>query len=423
MMMKSVILQASFFKIGLITDFTDISELVWMRRFSINQTEIFSALVNLAWAFRILAAKKSDEYAIRISPFYQCALITFPPALCWCYISSYSELADGHLILLLILFGEFGPAVDHTILDGIKSVHFHRSGENLTSACETARLIGSLLSSVCGGYMLLHYGTSIVFLLQSIFLFFATFFFTCYASLVQMDDDDGVEDDETTPKPIKDEEKEEEVLHEISFYETGKEILGAEHTNRAFIVFVLVQSSLPTGGNGLAYFLFGPLQFTAFEFNVMDSVSIVIGIIVASSLRFFPNPNSRIALLLAFGTCIGQFGTYALVSRLHLVAFESFPIPDLGLYFAILLLNQTILSVTIVLYQKTATESTCEHNEATGYSLLASIPALGRMIRNALNIFLTWYFQIDHDDYEFLPTVLLVTNCLAAIGIVVALFC
>lgn len=394
-------LHCLYFMLGMITDFTDTSELVWLKRFAISEIQVIVAIINFAWSpIRYKIATVSDTCVKRCNPYTQCGVALIIPSILWLILSHEINNENKWALLLCLILAEFGPSINHTVLDGIRSRYYHQTKHNIVPSTERVRLLGSFIANVIAGYVLQTKGIRTVFEIQAgllVFTIVLAFLGRFYFGITIT----GY----TIVQDLKTEFKSHDGYPVVTL-DTKPTI------SRSFMLFMTLLAALPTGGSALFYYLTGPVQLSTLSFNVIDAIGAIV-MIISTYVGSKPHWDKRWVCFIAAisGTCI-QIGMYVLVTRLHVQYMSDF----------IFLLVLSIFGIFIngvmnVSYMSTAVESTTNGSEAGDYAYYTVIPSIGRFLKIIFDTGLTMYYKIDHDQFENLPKVLTITIALSLIAI------
>jgi hypothetical protein len=417
-LVSSIHLHLLYFLLGIITDFTETSELAWLKRFSIYQIQWIVAIINFAWSpVRWKIATLSDKLSSRCNPYTQCGLGLLLPAILWIVLSDQVEVGNKWAMLFCLIIAEFGPSINHTINDGIRSRYYHQTKQNLVSSTEIVKLIGSFSANLTAAYVFQNYGIPTVFAIQSGLV--ATTIVVCFlgrfcCGIKQQQQYEGLSNEEDDIWSIE----EPPATAAAGAGATPKVTPPPPVLSKSFMLFMTFLASLPTGGSCLIYYLYGPVQLSMSSVNIIDAIGAIVMICttyITGKINFL---NKRvICWIAAFGLTMIQFLCLVLVTRLHVPYLSDF----------MFLLGINILAIFIggflsLSYMSSAAMSTNTGSEAGDYAYFTVIPSIGKMIKIGLDTGLTKVYKVDHDNFEGLPVILTITTGACTLALFAALF-
>lgn len=330
------------------------------------------------------------------------------PALFWAIITLYLETLNPMGVLVLLILSEFGPAIMHTVLDGCMVVYSKNAQTNITATCQRSRLVGVMIAKTVSGYLLQHSSVRTVFGTQCILLMIVcggiimctsknTLLENKYTAVVAQSSDEEVP---SPPPPVTKKQK----------------------VSRSLMFFICFFVAIPTAGNCLFYFVYGPLGISPKELGHIDTFCAFAAFVSTFSARYFTGSNMRLHIRYvvwasACAFVIHQFMNFVLVTRIH--------VPIIDDFWFILLTSTTYTILDGVLwtfYTSIATESTLTNNEAFGYTVMMTVPKVGSIVNMGIDYSLTKYFEVNHDHYEGLPNLIFICLLLSITTISVSLF-
>lgn len=111
-----------FFLQGVVQDFTDIPEQLWLKVFPVNQIPLCLVAINISWILLTIPfAYVSDKLQYRCNKLKQISFIAILMSILWINLGLNMESLDKSQVLFLLVLGEFAPAIINTILNGYLS--------------------------------------------------------------------------------------------------------------------------------------------------------------------------------------------------------------------------------------------------------------------------------------------------------------
>ncbi len=399
-----------YFLLGLLTDFTDSSEKVWLQRFSIIQIEWITAVIGVAWSpLRIIIASISDCLPYKK---IQAVVVMSIGSLLWIVFSQTFD-QDKWAILFLLVLTEVVSSAYHTILDGEKAAKYNTSETNLAAYCESARLFGSLIAALVGGNAQFYLGISIVAIIQGSAQFVTAILLTIlwcrtrYYTVI-------TDDEEASATKASEEETTAPTTCWGRVWGRVCEIWEVLQVQRKkpLVMFITVVSVLPSGSNSMYYYLYGPLSMDTAQLGTIESFGAFSEITAALLFGYLPLHRMRtVAYLTASSVSVYQVILLGVICRVFA------PWDYWVLLYGGMMVRFTT-GIMWTMYLSEATKSCSKNKEATEYSIIMSVPMIGRMIKYCIEIGLTNGFKVDHDHFDHMPEMFAVISSLSIIGII-----
>jgi len=402
-----------FVLIGFITDFTETAEYQWYQRFSIADTTYLYFIQHFAWGpVSILIASLSDrlshEYGMK--RMNQCVLALIVPIICWVIISSTCTNASSYVIIISLFLAEFAPAILLTVLNAVIILYNRKHHVQLVPSSQRYRLIGKTIANWSGGKLLSLTDLNVVFSVQTIVLLFTLLLLmTCKVrrgrKIVPTEEEEEEEGDKEKEKEEEEEQKEEK-----------REIISI---NRYFIFFVTVCASIPGSESSFFYFIFGPLEFTAADIGLIESLSTILAILCTFAHQYIQDMNMKTyGIVVSLGLFTQFFLKFCLVTRLTRYSIW-IQFTDFKTVLLISLVTELADSILFTNYCISSSKHSSVGKEAAYYAILMSIPKLGRVIHTLIDFLLTIYLGIDHHTFNQLPIFFLICSYYTLLCVVV----
>lgn len=422
MLKQKVLLIILHFFVSWITEFSNFAELQWLGNFSLLEINYISGLLNFVWIpfIPMAISKFVDWLSTRVGFGYQAGFVLAIFTLIWFKIALISvDETQKFTTLLLIAVAELGPTTLHILLDASRVQHLNRWDDNVLAICEQSKIIGSAVATLMGGFVVHHTDVQYTFILHAVFfgttslLAFLLGYYqhTDHPTYAQVAIDDGTDEKRVHWNPDL---VEEYVIPAREGERKKRWHIHPDTAIRTFAYFMLIMNMLPSGGGDcLFYFTTGPLGINLWEMGIISAFSAVVEVIAVFLYNRLPKMGLRAsAFMTASFNSIGQFALLVVVSRVlaeRVTTFNSIFVIYSALSFA--------RGFTGMTYN-TVLQETCETGkEAQGMTTMKTFPRFGIVVKWLLDISMTKYYHVNHDDYSQFVSLMTVTSLLWSIGV------
>ena len=399
-----------FFLIGFIIDFSETSELTWLQTFSILIGQIIIGVNSLSWGVvRVQFGYFSDRS--KYSRYKQCLIVSVIPFIAWVIIAIGF---DSISIILCLLAIEMSFAAINTIIESVMVIESNRENDlSIVAKCHRAKLIGKMIANGLGGIILSKSGSiRLIFWLQTIcvgglfcFLLLLSYRSVTYEVVITTDEDDvspiedGVSPIEGGVSPI---EGGVSTIEDVVDKDTSSPIKPTLSTS--LILFVTLFSSVPLGYSPLFYFMFGPLEITAADIGLIESITAFTSIICTFiAPRYVGTKIQWICYVVSVLLVLVHLGRYICVSRLTVMDGYSTQNIDFYLLLLTFILYETADGLIWLTYASRSSANAKAGEEAKSYAYYITLPTFGKFIRIGIDSILTNELHVDHDQYGLYP--------------------
>ncbi len=379
--MSPYTLYACFFLLGVVTDFTSLTEMYYLKDlgYSVEQILEIGYWVNISWSVRFVFGAIFDYHAVSsiqmLQFFFVCVCI------CWYALSSY--VLSFPVLFTLLCLCEVAPAAGIVILDAtmIRQAQAMEDGSKMAQYSHAIRLCGKIFANICASQIQQTLGSSVVFRIQAVLCVLCAFMF---APLVSFLSPPSVSSPsvpkETLPKQTLTWKTQ---LYEFVFVDDAF----------PFIAFLFCVSMLPSATTSVFFFLSGPLELPASFFGLLDATDLLslIGICFV-----FPSLSiSQLCYLYMVCYVLSQIPIAWMIVRQHLV--------DEQVLLVLISMIMSFLSSSLMTRFSMENVSLVP-KQAVGmrYALYMCAPNAGRAIGASLTLLYTDYFHINHTHFEHL---------------------
>jgi len=382
-----------FFFIGVSIDFTTVTETYWMRDvgYSVRAITVLSYVLTLPFVlFRFVFGYYVDKCAPGLECFY-IALLYMGAGLVWFLLGDSSTRPIKGMCFLLA--AKIAPAIALTIADKLMVIlaRKQQAETSLPPLCHIFRTLGRCLSAYLGSAMMMYDTYAVIFYVQS-FMCFA--FAACVVTFIVF------------PPVEQDEHEEEEEEEELEDAKTSNHsccmplriLLGpasseAEERHQHFVLYLFCLSLIPTSMQAIDLYLSGPLRYPATLFGSLDAVEMVS---VFSSYIVLTSVSLEMVSYL-----YAVFATLINIPLLWILARQQWMM-DEWILFWMTVISSIVNSVLTSRFSVENTKIVPIGKEAFYYSLYASIPAFGSFGSMCISTIWTEYFEINHDNFEYI---------------------
>jgi hypothetical protein len=391
------ILLILFLFLGILTDFTSVTENYWMRDvgYSVESITSLGYIVNLPWAIRFVFGYIPDTYGHVVLSLFLFFIVN---GIIWLVLATLSTQQVPGAVVFLLILGEIAPAAGLTIADTLMVKACKEQGDVIAQYCHGIRLIGKALAGYIGSAVLTRFGTEVVFYTQGVICFVFSLFL-CICIRYDTPPPPIPEGEETTR--IKEDTGGEAVLVQPSIcvrgtlllYEAYATYTGFLYTSPAFpfLAFLTCMSMIPSSGQAVFFFLSGPIGLPPTFFGLLDAVDLV-----SIGGTFFVWRSWSIA---SISYAYALFSVLMNLPMVWIIARQNV-IDDGILLVLITLLSSFVSSMLITRFAIENAKVIPEGKEGVYYAFYSCIPGVGRLLGVLTSVCYTEYFHINHDDFD-----------------------
>jgi len=377
-----------FFFIGFIIDFSETSELTWLQNFSILIGQIIIGINSLSWGVvRVWFGQRSDRS--KYSRYKQCLIVCIIPFISWIIISIGYNSIHYSIVLICLLSVEMSLSAMHTIIESVMVIESNKENDlSIVAKCHRAKLIGKMIANGFGGIILLKSNSiSLIFWLQTLcvgllfcYLFLLSYRSSLYEEIIPEDvppSSSSSSSPSSSPKPT---------------------------LSTSLIIFVTIFSSVPLGYSPLFYFMFGPLELTAADIGLIESMTAFTSIMCTFIVpRYATIKIQIICYIVSILLVFVHLGRYVCISRLTVMDGYSTQNIDFYLLLFTFILYELADGLIWLTYASRSSSNAKVGEEAKSYAYFITLPTFGRFIRLGIDSLLTNKLHVDHDQYGLYP--------------------
>jgi hypothetical protein len=396
-----------YFFLGLITDFTDRAENILFSEFELMVSYFLLFVINLAWGpGRIPFALLSDRLVKKTNRWVHGAIACALFAPFFLVVGLMGRTNSLIVIWGLLVFGEFGPALLHTLMDALKAEYYNKTQTNISQVSDRFRYIGVVVGKLMGATILQESTLFTVFICQ-FGLLTVIGVLMAIVSRIRVD----------TPQiPSYDKMEidvwEAEQDQASDGYQVPKVVLtNSSAISTRTILFAFLFMILPTGSMCLFYFEYGPLGITQAQFGWMDFATSSIPLVVTFLPTCIKLSQRQLAMTVAFSMFTLALFRVVLVSQLLVLQ-------GIGNYpqvFWIECLSTAAESIFVCYYNLGATESSVPGEEASALAKVSVSVTAGRAVRVSIEAALTGIYTVNKTNFNALP--MLLVTCFGLSGL------
>lgn len=454
-----------FFITGFITNFSNLAEKEWLRRYDIFDITLIEFYLQVAWnpPLQALMGLMIDRIRRCVHLGFQAAAFLVIPLVLWTIVTIDVLDEEGRIptipgntkliqlsdfsVLVMIAIAEVGPSLLRIILSAMLAVQFNQDGTNLSFLAELTYTLGVLIGNWSGGqYMHIVNSIGLTFIVHTVFHLFAYIIaisvgleqrkqqqYNVIVDLEQKEDDDDEytrakrepinsiflkEQEESHPPPVP---KLSLWMKIKNFCTSCIPFLFGHDTNdsksvRTFRNFIAIACMIPSAGDAFFYYCIGPLHFTMSDMGNFSAIASISEILGASFVMYLKNTHNKVlplrtvAYLIAFAMTWTQFVHLVLVSQVwyHLIS---------NYVWMVLLRMMTgmIRGIGMVTMTSIITETASVGNEGVITAWKSGMPKMLMYVQILADTALTKYYKVNHLQYNGLPLYLVCTSMFSLI--------
>lgn len=343
-------LYISYFIMGFVMEYTTIPERYFFLNFySVSVLTVLNMILNISWGLRPLVAMFISANNRNIHIIGVTAISFW-----WLLVWSLSIGVHTGFIIFMLCLVEFTTTIVYYTLDTYTS--------NLEQAniykCYRYRLLGSFIGSLIGAKLYVEVNIIAVFFTQGIFVFCLTILITQLNEYVSLS---RGEEEQEEPKNL-----------------TNKELK-----------YIIISTIIPTSFVMMDYYAISQLRIGPVKQSYIDLIGGLFGLL--GTYQFIK--TNRVFLLNSFSIFSVSFIVCIIVDRVYVSFYD--------VYFLIFKSSMLMFSQTTTETYIMKTVFDNYKGDTVNISFYTTMPYVSAAIGTFFSSILTWYFEIDHDNFYY----------------------
>lgn len=400
-----------FFMLGIVTEFTTVSESYWMRDdagFSVESIQLITYIINIAWVFRPIFGYIPDRYG-HISAFL--CVFFLVNGFIWLLIAPLVVPAGWTVFLLLL--SEIAPTAGLTLIDVYMVRACKEGGDVIAQYTHGVRLVGkagaAYLGSVCQGSL----GPSPVFYIQAgcSLLFSLVLGLSAWGEGRQEELCScggppprvrggqgkylGVGEGEGTNPQEPEGGGGESIVPASSCLPTREDLFVFYRSPQfPFLAYLTFIGILPSPDLGNFYMLAGPINLPPSFFGLKEWMEL--------ASIFGPCFVWRGWTMAELSYMASVYSLVVMALPMSWIQARQNMVDETVIMLVTSLLGAFITSTIMTRFAIENVGCVPERNQGVYYALYSSIPMLARSLGTGITMVYMEYFEINHDNFEYL---------------------